>query len=825
MGHQRYIDWVNERIISSPGRIVLLFLVLTVAFATGLGAIETETGQEQFIEDLESYQTFQDIQRDFGSSFSESTTSTTLLHKDTNALSKQSLLRSLRAQERIADNDAMRVSETSSPARQVARTLDENATTLGAQITVIEGATEREIDQAIRTTADENPGFTSSVSDDFNREAASASVTESTVTHDAAEIDNREDRVRDIVDTVGGDIRVLGSAPDTITTSIGIVLPAAFVLIVTFLLIAYRDLVDLALGVVAIVMALIWTFGFIGLADIPFNPLLVSVPPLLIAVGIDFGIHVVNRYREARAEDRGIDDAMAVTNRQVLVAFGIVTGTTVIGFLSNLVSAFPPNRDFGVVAAIGIVFTFLIFGVFLPAAKVYVDRLSERYPIPVFSQSPISSEESTLGHLLSGGVTIAKHTPVIFLIVLLVATTAAGGYATGVSTEFDSDDFTPKEETPDFLQYLGPLAPPETFQSIENQNLRDRHFDQEEQVIVYVEGNMRRDDALESLHRASQDPPDTIDSDRREAEVTSLVTVIRDRAERDPQFRALVARNDANDNGIPDDNLPVIYDALAGSGQLEQFLSEDRRSTQIIYTADGTATNAEIAEAGDELAGGYGSDASATGFGIVFNDAGTLILDTVLQSLLITLVGSSLFLVAIYWVLEGKPSLGIVNVIPIIVAIVAVVATMRYVGIDFNALNGGILAITVGLGTDYAVHVVHRFADERETRPLVPALRRTVVGTGGALTGSMLTTVGGIGVLVLALNPVIGNFGLLTALSVVYAYLASMFILPSVLVVWDRLRRYDGDSGSVADSIFPWTDEPGVTTDQRPTTSMSGGDE
>jgi len=826
MGHQRYIDWVNERIATSPGRVVLLFLVVTVAFASGLGAIETETGQEQFIEDLESYETFQDIQRDFGASFSEASTTTTLFQTDTNALSKQSLLRSLRAQERIEDTSGMRVSGTSSPARDVARTLDPEATTIDEQIHVLEGATEGEIDRAIRTTADGNPAFTASVSEDFNRAAASARVTEATVTHDAAEIDNREERVRDIVGTVGGDIRVLGSNPSTITTSLGIVLPAAFLLIVAFLVVAYRDLVDLVLGIVAIVMALVWTFGFIGLADIPFNPLLVSVPPLLIAVGIDFGIHVVNRYREALEAGNDIVDAMDVTNSQVLVAFGIVTGTTVIGFLSNLVSAFPPNRDFGVVAAIGIVFTFLIFGVFLPAAKVYVDRLRERYPIPTFSRKPLGSEESAFGRLLSGGVTIAKRAPVVFLLVVLLTTTAAGGYATGVDTDFDSDDFLPAEETPDFLQYLGPLAPPESFQYIENRNLRDRHFDQTDRVIVYVEGNMRRDDALESLHRASRNPPDTVESEGREPEVTSLVTVIRDRADRDPEFRALVNRNDQNDNGVPDDNLPVIYDSLAedSPGQVEQFLSADRRSTQVIYTVDGTATNAEISAAGDDLATGHRADASPTGTAIVFQAAGTLILDTVIQSLLITLVGSSLFLVGIYWVLEGRPSLGVANVVPIAVAVVALVATMRYVGISFNAINGSILAITVGLGTDYSVHVVHRFADEHEERGLEPALRRTVVGTGGALTGSMLTTVGGIGVLVLALNPVIGNFGLLTALSVVYAYLASIFILPSVLVLWDRLRRYDGASGSVADSIFPWTDGPGVTTDQGLSGEASGED-
>jgi hypothetical protein len=51
----------------------------------------------------------------------------------------------------------------------------------------------------------------------------------------------------------------------------------------------------------------------------------------------------------------------------------------------------------------------------------------------------------------------------------------------------------------------------------------------------------------------------------------------------------------------------------------------------------------------------------------------------------------------------------------------------------------------------------------------------------------MLTTVFGIGVLVLALNPALGVFGILMSLSVLYAYLTSVFLLPSVIVVWERL--------------------------------------
>ncbi|MFC7194215.1 MMPL family transporter [Halosimplex aquaticum] len=116
-----------------------------------------------------------------------------------------------------------------------------------------------------------------------------------------------------------------------------------------------------------------------------------------------------------------------------------------------------------------------------------------------------------------------------------------------------------------------------------------------------------------------------------------------------------------------------------------------------------------------------------------------------------------------------------------------VVASMRYLGIDFNAINGVILSLTIGLGIDYSVHVTHRFADEFHRADIETALDRAVRGTGGALTGSMLTTVAGMGMLVFALNPAIGAFGVLTALSVVYAYIASMLVLPSTLVIWDRV--------------------------------------
>jgi predicted RND superfamily exporter protein len=522
--------------------------------------------------------------------------------------------------------------------------------------------------------------------------------------------------------------------------------------------------------------------------------MLIAVPPLLLAVGIDFGIHAVNRYREEQVQGIPPGPAMRTATDQLLVAFFIVTGTTVIGFLSNFTSALAPIKDFGLVASIGIVFTFFTFGVFLPAAKVELDRLRVRSPVPTFSRSPLGAAESRLGSVLHGGVAVADTAPAVFLLLVLVLTAGVGVYATGVDTTFEQEDFLPPEETPEYLQQLPEPFRPSDYSVTSQLNFLEANFEstQSSQATVYVEGHMQRDDALEQIYRAGDDPPSSFVREDGRADSTSIVTVVQDHAERDPEFRRLVERNDRNDNGVPDSNLRDIYDYLfesAAGDQARNYLTEDRRSARVVYTVQADADQDEVTADTREVADEYRMTAVATGETIVFKAVSDLILESAIVSLAVALAGASVFLVVMYWVLEGSPYLGVANMVPVLITAVLVAGSMRFLGIAFNAITATILAITIGLGVDYSVHVTHRFADERERHDLATALDLTVRGTGGALLGSMLTTVFGIGVLALAVFPAIGQFGVLTGMSIAYAFLASMLILPASLVVWDVLAN------------------------------------
>ena len=79
---------------------------------------------------------------------------------------------------------------------------------------------------------------------------------------------------------------------------------------------------------------------------------------------------------------------------------------------------------------------------------------------------------------------------------------------------------------------------------------------------------------------------------------------------------------------------------------------------------------------------------------------------------------------------------------------------------------------SIGLGIAYSVHATHRFIDEFNAgADAHEVMLIALTGTGGALLGSMLTTSLGTGALSLAITPVLGDFRLLMALSVLCSFI------------------------------------------------------
>ncbi|AUX08904.1 putative RND superfamily exporter [Halalkaliarchaeum desulfuricum] len=795
---------IADEIVGRPGRIALAFLVVTVLLAPGVALMETEPGTEPFTEAVPEADALEQVTLRFEPTFGPDEPTTQIIqYEERNALSREALSTQLRVVEQLRDREELRVIETTSPAGIVAAELDPTADTTKQKREAIEGATQSDLEGAIRAASDD-PVFTSIVSEDFSPEAGEASAAIVVTTHaipagDEVLIDLQHD-VTETVEGVDRRLLVFGSGiveaefRAIIFDSLAIVIPVAAVVILGLLLAAYRDPFDLALGLTAIVMTVVWTFGVAGYVGLPFNQMLIAVPILLLAIGIDFGIHMIDRYREKRIEGRSIAESMRTTAANLLVAYGLIAGTTVIGFGANVTSELQPIREFGVVTAIGMIFTLLIFGIYLPAAKVWLDRRREALALPEFDSSPIAGGESTLGRWLEAAAIPARTAPVAFLLAALLLTGAAAGYGAGVDTTFDVDDFLPAEEQPEYVHYFpGPMQPSE-YTITRSINVIEDEFvaGEEDTITIHLRTDMTDDDALRRLVRVEENPPDSFVEVDGSAQSQSILVPIALAAEENPRIAVLVSRNDRTGDGIPDRNLDAVYDEVFDSeyGDLaREYLTEDRDETRIIISVRSEATTEEVTEDARAFVNRYRGEAVATGQIIINQSVAEEIFDTAVESFFGAIIVDGIFLILLYWILTRRASLGLLALLPIAVTVALLTATMRVLGIPFNALSTTILAISIGLGVDYTVHFTHRYhIESQSTDDPIEAIETTLRGTGGALTGTMLTTTLGLGSLVLAITPILGQFGLLTGLSIIYSYLTAHLLLPSLVVVLERIR-------------------------------------
>ncbi len=605
-----------------------------------------------------------------------------------------------------------------------------------------------------------------------------------------------------------------------VADSLVIVGPLALLFVIVALAIAYRDVLDIALGVTGTVMVLVWTLGMAGWADVAFTQVFVAVPVLLIGLSIDYAIHVVMRHREERegggkgeskddgkGEDEDVrttDDvrtSMAGALAGLATAFVLVTATTAIGFLANVVSPIDPIREFGVVSAFGIVSALVVFGTAVPAAKVELDAALEARGVDRRRRAIGGSDR--VARTLSVGAMAARKALLVVLVCALLVT-AGGAYgATHVDTTFDETSFL-ADDPPSWTAHLGPLAPGEYRMQSTLDVLEERYQREGGQVQILLRGDVTAGNTLQRVEDASARAeasevvyvlPDG------ESDVRSPLSVMRATADESESFNATFSLADRTGNGVPDQNHLGLYDGLfeynpdSASNLVYRSETGEYEAIRLVVgvqtSAESDETAAEMRSVAAVLEGdGDAVDAVATGGPLTTYALERTLFESVVGALAVAL-GAIVALLAVGYRVTGRgATLGAVAAVPVVVALGATLGTMAILGLPFNVLTGMVASLTIGLGIDYSVHVTTRYTHElgalEAGETAWDALERTLSTTGGALAGSVVTTGCGFGVLVVALVPLLRQFGLVTALTIGYAFLASVLVLPTLLACWTR---------------------------------------
>ena len=122
--------------------------------------------------------------------------------------------------------------------------------------------------------------------------------------------------------------------------------------------------------------------------------------------------------------------------------------------------------------------------------------------------------------------------------------------------------------------------------------------------------------------------------------------------------------------------------------------------------------------------------------------------------------------------------------------LISVLGTMALLGIPYTIVTSIITALSIGIGVDYTIHMIHRYREEfARLRNPEQAAVRTLSSTGSALLGSAMTTALGIGVLAASPLAASQQFGITAAITIAYSLIVSVLVVPPAMTVWGAYRN------------------------------------
>ncbi|KFE70141.1 efflux RND transporter permease subunit [Hyalangium minutum] len=233
----------------------------------------------------------------------------------------------------------------------------------------------------------------------------------------------------------------------------------------------------------------------------------------------------------------------------------------------------------------------------------------------------------------------------------------------------------------------------------------------------------------------------------------------------------------------------------------EELASADGREVYLFLKPAGTAADLGFARqfvdeakaVAAEVAQGYpGVTVDATGnFQSRIEEDSVMRRDLANAGILSALLAVGIILLAT----RRVSALAVVGV-PVMVSVVLTFAFAQLVIGHLNVVTGFLVAILIGLGIEYGVHLGMRYWEERQHLDSREALSAAVRGTfSGALT-SAFTNAAAFLVLLLAQFHAFQQFGLLAGMGVMLAVLAAYGLGPSLLSIAERIRPFRAPSAA-----------------------------
>jgi len=537
--------------------------------------------------------------------------------------------------------------------------------------------------------------------------------------------------------TVTGTIAMQKAIQKQTMDYLKIVFPLALIFVSIVLLFFHRSIKGVIIAFLPPAFALALTFGVIGTIQPALTMLSISICALLMGLGVDYSIHLMNRF----AEEHTVEDKiqrMEITLKSTGKAVFLSTITTMIGFGSLMISSMSPMVTFGFACVIGILFCFISAIILVPCLAVIL-KFEKNGSIPSWKKFALFTLNNR-----KRIIAIACFFAVMSLILL-----------PQIKTDVNYLDMAPEgiPEIEKLREYSANFGSGVNFNAL--------FVETDPQGLTYPE-------TLDAIYEME---------DKIRAEGVNAYSLA---DELKHMFDILERKTIIGKLSELVDVDRIIFDRIAKEGLIDEDFS---KTIVLVYIpVDNSMENIEKLVnkindiAAETVLPHNGKVSHLTGQDAINVAINKKLTDEQTRSMIIAI----LLVLAALIVIFNSSKYGLLTMIPVAFILIWEPGFLVALDIPLSIVTISIASIMIGIGIDYGVHITQRVREGlAKGLSKFEATRIAVERTGLSLVEAALTTVAGLGAIYFVNIPAIQEFSLVVILMTALSCIAATLILPA----------------------------------------------
>ena len=563
----------------------------------------------------------------------------------------------------------------------------------------------------------------------------------------------------------------------------------------------------------------VWvTLGLIGLLDYEVTMTVILVGPIVLSLGVSYGLHITNRYAESKGTPH---EKMAAALNSTGRAVFLSAMTTIIGFISLTFAPMKPIQTVGWALAGGIVVVYFMTMIMVPNLTILLDLKKPSHPPPKVFVAAVNMP-----------VKWSRITLALFLTMMIVS---AGYNRQHVEENIDLLKMAPNEVEavqkmdvysrefeagqPGFLLVeadiradpelgIGSITAEHPYANLEGiENLEAKCNDVENATAVSIVFLMK---AIAVGVNVSGSPINDIIEDTPLPEpIKEVADLIFDRSQAgNVSFWTILDTLDAqeDDGGRQIQNflLYVFYNSMTEEMR-ELFISPDYQRTLIyidmpFMDVKGTAATAEQINLWAKAAGDSENPISVLGDSLIGVASITIEVNKlIVESQWTSLAFALGFTVVTLALVFRDIRYALLTTVPVGFTVAMQWLVMDTGGVTLSLVTVMIGSILVGVGIDFSIHIANRV---KELGGSLDAIRASCASTGMSLFEATTVTAAGLtcayGIPIEAITP----FVTVIIILLIIAALSALLLLPAIysFMVTSNLGLTGGSSAMVSAS-------------------------